>query len=232
LPLHRKKGNPLGDKVMIIFDLDGTLHRTESALVPAIQRAMADLGHPPAEPEEINALYGEPLEVFCSRLLGRGGSTCSAFREGIRRHQQTTLRESGALYPGIAAMLEELGRMGLSLSICSNAGLDYIRLVTSCLGIEGFFDMLMGVEDGRPKSERVRDMISSSGSDFAVMVGDRYHDIRAARENGIPSIGCLYGYGSEKEMEAADHAVEDPSAIPSVVARILAERGLTPIPSP
>ena len=54
------------------FDLDGTLHWTEKALVPAIRRAMSEMGAEPAAAERINALYGEPLEEFCRDLLGTG----------------------------------------------------------------------------------------------------------------------------------------------------------------
>ena len=34
----------------------------------------------------------------------------------------------------------------------------------------------------------------------AVMVGDRENDIQGARENGLDSIGVLYGYGSREEL--------------------------------
>ena len=35
------------------------------------------------------------------------------------------------------------------------------------------------------------------------MVGDREHDIIGAKENGMDSIGVLFGYGSRKELEEA-----------------------------
>ena len=37
----------------------------------------------------------------------------------------------------------------------------------------------------------------------AVMVGDRENDVRGARENGLPCIGVLYGYGSREELTEA-----------------------------
>ena len=39
-----------------------------------------------------------------------------------------------------------------------------------------------------------------------VMVGDREHDVIGARENGLPCIGVLYGYGSREELTAAGAA--------------------------
>ena len=35
------------------------------------------------------------------------------------------------------------------------------------------------------------------------MVGDRDNDILGAKDNGLDSLGVLYGYGSREELEAA-----------------------------
>lgn len=39
-----------------------------------------------------------------------------------------------------------------------------------------------------------------------VMVGDREHDVLGAKENGLDSIGVLYGYGSREDLEKAGAA--------------------------
>jgi len=36
-----------------------------------------------------------------------------------------------------------------------------------------------------------------------VMVGDRHHDIKGAVQNGLDSIGVLFGYGNQEELEIA-----------------------------
>ena len=207
----------------IIFDLDGTLHYTEKALVPAIQMAMEDLGYQPAAPERINALYGEPLEVFCRELLKCDDEVCREFRNGIRRHQKITLPQRGELYPGTSEMLSDLAEMGFNLAVCSNAGLTYIELVTGSLGIADMFSMIEG-RDGTPsKTNRVENIMSSTCSSFTIMVGDRYHDIEAAAANSIPSIGCLYGYGKPEEMQKADYTACNPAEIAEIVRKLLTE---------
>ena len=45
--------------------------------------------------------------------------------------------------------------------------------------------------------------LAQQGRRGAVMVGDREHDVLGARENGLPCIGVLFGYGSRQELEAA-----------------------------
>ncbi len=43
------------------------------------------------------------------------------------------------------------------------------------------------------------------------MIGDRMHDIEAANEHGIDSIGVLWGYGTFEELreEGAAHIVKN-----------------------
>jgi phosphoglycolate phosphatase len=36
-----------------------------------------------------------------------------------------------------------------------------------------------------------------------VMIGDRHHDIDGAKDNGIDSVGVLWGFGSREELETA-----------------------------
>lgn len=203
------------------FDLDGTLHWTEKALVPAIRRAMSEMGAEPAAAERINALYGEPLEEFCRDLLGTGRENdCRRFMLAIDRHQRDTLPATGALYPGVRGMLRELRKAGVSMAVISNAGEDYIRLVLKTFGIHDRFDALLGVDNGLSKTRRLRSLLQTGGYCAAVMVGDRYHDLQAAEENGVRFIGCAYGYGAPGEMDRADELVGAAAEIPSAMIRL------------
>lgn len=201
-------------KTLIVFDLDGTLHWTEKALVPAIQRTMHDLGIEPASPLRINALYGEPLEVFCRELLPvEQINLCEDFREGIRNYQKVTLPESGELYPGTVEMLRALRTMGFSLGVCSNASENYIDLVLETLGIAPFFSIIRGRGADGSKTGRIHEMITEVNAGLSIVVGDRYHDMRAAIENRVPGIGCVYGYGSTLEMEEAHFLANSPEEV-------------------
>ena len=45
------------------------------------------------------------------------------------------------------------------------------------------------------------------------MIGDRHHDIRAARANGVHAVGVLWGYGSREELADADALVAEPTEL-------------------
>ncbi len=53
------------------------------------------------------------------------------------------------------------------------------------------------------------------------MVGDRYHDIIGAHENGIECIGVLYGFGSREELEGsgADYIAQTPDEILKIATK-------------
>ena len=180
---------------LAVFDLDGTLHHTEKALAPAIARAVSDVtggSEPPFD--RINSLYGEPLEEF------------------------RTIPEFGELYPGVMDMLRTLQEEGFELAMLSNAHTDYMEEVAGSLGIRSFFTELRGRGEEASKTPRLREL--AQGTDFTVMVGDRYHDIQAALEVGVPAIACKYGYGSDEEHEGGIPA-RSPGEIPGIVDLLL-----------
>jgi phosphoglycolate phosphatase len=204
---------------LLVFDLDGTLHWTEKALASAIQRAMADMGVDPAPLAMINSLYGEPLEVFCNELLDYpGAAACSEFREGIRKHQEITLPETGELYPGTVDMLTAITDMGFSSGVCSNSSRHYIDLVLEILGIGELVTCCRGIEHEASKTGRIADLIAASGSELTLVAGDRYHDMEAASENSVPGIWCKYGYGSTEEGSLASYTALEPGDITSIAS--------------
>ena len=89
----------------------------------------------------------------------------------------------------------------------------------SAVGIEGYFRFIRGRHTEKDKASLMGELLDKIGSNKAVVVGDRIHDIDAAKENMIPSIGVAYGYGPE-EMEKATFVAERPGDILHHINRI------------
>jgi phosphoglycolate phosphatase len=70
--------------------------------------------------------------------------------------------------------------------------------------LERVYGSEMSGENG-DKRRLIREVLSREGLAPADswMVGDRMHDIRGARDNGVRSVGVLWGYGSEDELRDA-----------------------------
>src|SRR4030042_3571999 len=79
----------------------------------------------------------------------------------------------------------------------------YLNIVMSSLNIRGHFDYIKCIQNNNlTKPELVSKIREKFGSMTAAVVGDRSHDIEAARKTGALSIGVLYGYGGEEPNQA------------------------------
>jgi phosphoglycolate phosphatase len=205
---------------LAIFDLDGTLHRTEAALTPAIRLALADVSASIPPDAEIEALYGEPIPLISEALLPNAGEAAHrAFITALKARQAQTVPVSAESYEGVPEMLSTLSESGWMLAVCSNAGLDYIELVTGALGIRSLFGVFSGLLPGHDKADRIGRLASESGG-FAAVIGDRYLDFEAADAVGLPSIGCAWGYGAARELAAATVVARRPSEIPALLEEL------------
>ncbi|MFP3871416.1 MAG: HAD family hydrolase [Candidatus Natronoplasma sp.] len=198
---------------LAIFDLDGTLYKTEEVSVPALKRSFSKFGIELTE-EQILGQFGEPTEQIIKNLTPESKIHLKdEIEEEIAKNESALIPSRGTLYQGVKEMLEELDKMGYDLTICSNGRDDYIRTVLKTTSIDEYFSAVKSYTDGKSKSDMIEELLEEYSPKTAVMIGDRYHDIQAAKEVGIPSIGAGYGYGGE-EMRKADHVVSRASEIP------------------
>ena len=75
--------------------------------------------------------------------------------------------------------------------------------LSRCYDLDGFFEFIDGGDVGVSKVTQLSDLRTSGlVGPGSVMVGDRMFDLRAAHENGLSSVGVLWGYGSFEELSA------------------------------
>jgi phosphoglycolate phosphatase len=108
----------------------------------------------------------------------------------------------------VAALLRELKEAGLQLMVATSKPEVQAVRVLKHFGLAEYFEHICGAplgnEDGARKAAVVRQALGyAKDISSVVMVGDRRHDVEGARENGIPCIGVLYGYGSREELAVA-----------------------------
>ncbi len=177
-------------------------------------------------------LMGPPLRDDFRELLR--GEKCneplieqlvSSYRE---RYETAGIFEN-SLYPGIAELVRSLWEgnnnefSNRKLCLATTKPLVYAQIILEYFKLLNNFDFLIGAElDGQrsSKEELIRAVIEhyveEEDLNQYVMIGDRSHDILAARKMRIASIGVLYGYGSETEIRDSH---------PSFVARSVQELG-------
>lgn len=202
------------DVDLIIFDTDGTIIPSLGIVYESIKRAFAKLGWTVNfTPEDINRFFGLPSSTASGsglyQYINPPGSqlTWSDLRDKVREEYKNTFREMAETFPGVRETLETLRKRGYHLALYSNATTQYFGIITSSINILDCFDYAECVrENDLTKPGLVNKIKERFHSSAAAIVGDRIHDIEAARDTNSLSIGILFGYG-DKEPEQADFTI-------------------------
>lgn len=204
----------------MIFDLDGTLFKTETLLLPAYYATFDQMrqegiyaGATPPD-ERILGSLGMLLEYIWERVIpGSSNTVRRRADELLLQYQLDGLKQGlGELYPGVEAALQELHFRGVKLFVASNGLEQYVKEVVRHKGLSPLFVDLYsaGQYQTRSKVDLVRGLLDRYGIRSAWMVGDRSSDVEAGRENNLMVVGCDYaGFRKADELDNADRIITD-----------------------
>jgi phosphoglycolate phosphatase len=189
----------------VVFDLDGVLLDSARAIIGCINDALEELGEPRRAPADLRRFVGPPLSDGFAELVGpeRAGELVVAYRT---RYATASL-ELTTVFPGMIEVLEELGAHR-PLAVATSKPLAYAKPLCDHLGLTPYFAVIEGpsMSEIEPKTDTLRRALDglglAPGAD-APMIGDRLHDVEAARANGLRCVGVLWGFGTEEELRAA-----------------------------
>ena len=189
----------------VIFDLDGTLTDPAEGIVRCIQYSLGRLSIRCPAAEELTQYIGPPLRDTFASICGTTDKqlveqAISIFRE---RFSTTGLFENSP-YPQVPKMLASLHR-DFSLFIATSKPQVFAARILDHFSLAEYFNEIQGNDmEGRldDKAEMLKELIHRRElrATETIMVGDRMHDVLAAKKNNVMSLGVTYGYGSKKEL--------------------------------
>lgn len=207
-------------QILVVFDLDGTLFRTETVDIEAINKALTANGYDKRNDQEILSYIGMTLNDISSKLLNTNdASIIEKFRSDVIRNETDEIRENGKLYDGALESLTELSNLDVDLCICTNGNERYVLEIAEKFNLGTFFRVISYNNSILTKSERVGELKKNFNANTLVMVGDRTSDIQAARDNQGISIGVSYGFGGREVLEA-DYIANDIQEVVSIIKKI------------
>lgn len=207
--LNKKDHSRAANIDLLIFDLDGTISSTTRPIYEAVKRTFTRLNLTlRMTAEEMENYFGAPSPEFYVALTPPDSHvTWQEIKETIHEEQTETYRLFGETYPGVKETLEILRKRGYSLTLFSNSTPGYFDTVIDALEIREYFDYSECIgENNLTKSELAGKIRKEFGNPGTAIIGDRIHDLEAARDNDSLSIGSLYGYGGS-EPEQADFKI-------------------------
>lgn len=205
---------------LVVFDLDGTLNRTELYAVRAHQRTLEQFGRHLSEEDILDSFGASNDDFFSNKLPDLTARQRREYLDAYARYEVEELHQNKAAFPHVPEMLNALRDAGMRTAVCSNASVRYIRLVLTELGLLESIDYIQPIEPGLQKEDTLKKLLERAVHRRAVMVGDRFYDKIAAFENSLPFIGCAYGF-APKEVQDADIVVTDAAQIPQAVFNLL-----------
>jgi phosphoglycolate phosphatase len=213
---------------LIMFDMDGTLFRTETSFFPSVREFASRHAFP------------VPDEAFLRSFIGQSGSEWRAWLEQLQLGQSTEelasefdllereyVRTRGELYEGAADVLRTLSLDGWKLGVCSNAPEWYPEMILARADVRDLF-MVVRVPSrpNQTKSMMLCEVWNEFRPERCAMVGDRADDMQAAYAGGYFAIGAVYGWAPQ-ELELADVRIHDIAEVPAALAYHWSHEGET-----
>ena len=195
----------MGPAPFLVFDLDGTISDPAVGICRSINYALGHFGYEAISEEAVSKYIGPPLDVSFVSITGSSsrdhvGALVSKYRE---RYADVGYSEN-LLYTGVPEALEDLATANIFLGLCTSKRVDFADSILRLFGLRHHFQFLSGGEIGVLKKQQLATLLAQKTiAPESIMIGDRAVDIESAKENGMRSIGVLWGHGSFEELIAA-----------------------------
>ncbi len=219
-------------KVIIGFDLDGTLVDSVADIALALNAALQERGLEPHPVSAVRRFVGDGARVLVERGLAASGVDIVDSADGgvvddtlarFRVHYGKNPVGSTRAFDGIDAALDAVA--DAVLVVVTNKPGVFARPIVEAL-FRGRFALTVGPDDlGCQKPDpRVIDEVSARvGGRVDIFVGDGGTDVGVARAAGIPCVGVTWGLKPD-EVQGADVVIDDVSALGAALRLLMDNR--------
>ena len=193
----------------VLFDLDGTLTDPELGITNCVMYALEKFGIKVEDRKSLRPFIGPPLMYSFQEFYGLSEEESKQAVVYYRERFPTKGLYENEVYEGVVEMLQALKAQGKKVVLATSKPEIYAIEILKHFKLMEYFDYVAGATlDGSrgEKADVITYALQMSGiTDVskAVMVGDRNYDVLGAKENGLDSIGVLYGFGDYEELTQA-----------------------------
>lgn len=210
-------------KKLAIFDLDGTLLNTIGDLAEGCNYMLALRGLAPHSLEEYRFMVGNGILRLVERALPEGLRSTEYVAEARRdfvayytNHIDCYTRP----YEGIYEVLQRLQNEGWAMAVASNKFDEGTQKLVRGMFPDIHFAVVYGNREGfplKPDATLLELIMKECGATASTtwMIGDSGVDMQCAKNAGVHSIGCTWGFRPRTELEEyhADYIVDTPAEI-------------------
>ena len=194
---------------IVLFDLDGTLTDPGEGITNSVAYALEKFNIIVEDKTELYNFIGPPLIDSFMKYYGMNYEDGLKAVEYYREYFGVKGIFENRVFDGIHEMLERVKKSGRTISLATSKPEVYAKRILEHFNLKKYFDFVGGAtmdESRSKKSDVIKHTLQQLGvtdKSRVVMVGDRHHDIDGANQNGLDSIGVLFGYGDRAELQNA-----------------------------
>ena len=183
----------------LLFDLDGTLTDPGIGITNSVMYALRKFGIHVDNRESLYRFIGPPLKDSFGTYYGFSDANCDLAIQYYREYFSKQGMFENAVYEGIPSLLKQLKGNGKTLIVATSKPEAFSIEILRHFDLFDYFDFVAGAsfdESRSKKADVIRYALESCQiheKSSAIMIGDREHDIIGAIENGLDSLGVLYG---------------------------------------
>ncbi len=214
-------------RVIIVFDLDGTLIDSARDLGEAVSEFVQSYGAPALTVPEAVSMVGDGVPVLVRRALECSSldpAMPGALDRFMQMHDRRLLDHTVA-YPGVRESLALAMHRG-PLAVLTNKPLGPSIGILEALGLRGFFSRVIGGDSmhrRKPDPAGLLSLGSLAPGDAIVMIGDSPADSKTAEAAGCPFVFARYGFGAPKfgeHLPATPYVCDHARALAAVLDEV------------
>ena len=194
----------------IIFDVDGTTLDTLNDLYESFNKTLKEFGMPYQSKEQIRMGVGRGSKVLVEKCTPEGTDeeTKKKVESVFGRIYNENYNNTTVPYEGVVELLKTLESKGIRLAINSNKGDSFVKGLVEKNFPDISFTEVMGARDDvarKPDPQGPELIIKEMGikKEEVMYVGDSDVDIKTAKNTGVTSVGCLWGFRDRETLENA-----------------------------
>ncbi len=194
----------------ILFDLDGTLVDSVESIAMAGNKALHGVGLKEHPVDNYKYYAGDGVDMLIKRALKDAGDISGEHFDKAYAIYKECFKEDCTYkvqaFDGIKEMLDQLKKQGIKIGVISNKPhLRTVDVVESIFG-KGYFDIIAGQKEEVPKKPNPTSTLAAAKElgirrEECVYVGDTDVDMQTGNRAGMFTIGVLWGFRDEGELE-------------------------------
>lgn len=198
----------------VLFDLDGTLVDSYTALAEAVNHARRSEGLHDLSTSRIRNLVGDGVEKLLERAFDGGAVPMGAKETFESRYDEVCCQESKVL-EDVETTLAQLAERGVEMAVCTNKPTVFSKKILDFLELSRYFRAIVGPDMAGARKPEAQHLLFTleavqATAEETLFVGDMPIDVRAARNSGVAVAVVATGSSTREQLTDAhpDHFLE------------------------